>query len=254
MTTVYLTNELGDVDKVDEDGVIESFDPSVWGWQTHGGRHDFAEYRRSIDSLRGVTGFDIEESHGKRFVPGPRVRRAVWGQFHDGAAPPAAQRSLGGSGTIAYFDRLSEALGATGQLLPSNPGRSPMIVYDFVIGREFTIQYAAPAPTATGHGTVYLLEDGFGIKVGYTNGPVAKRVAELQIGNSRKITSIAEILDATPETEALLHSVLNEWNVTGEWFAREPVIVQAGVAGGFDAWLKKVLGADWPMIIHPPYR
>jgi hypothetical protein len=137
------------------------------------------------------------------------------------------------------FDRLSEAVGATGQLLPSNPARSPMIVYDFVTGREFRIQYAAPSPTATGHGTVYLLEDGFGIKVGYTNGPVAKRVSDLQTGNSRRITSIAEILNATLATETLLHSILNEWNVNGEWFAREPVIVQAGVAGGFDAWLKK---------------
>lgn len=88
---------------------------------------------------------------------------------------PRAQRSLGGTGTIAW------------------------------------------APTATGHGPVYRLEDGFGMKVGYTDGPVAKRVAGLQTGNSRKITSIAEILGATLETE-------------GCW--REPVIVQAGSAGG----------------------
>jgi hypothetical protein len=32
------------------------------------------------------------------------------------------------------------------------------------------------------------------------------------------------------------------------------VIAQAVAAGGFEAWLKKLLGADWPTIVHPPYR
>jgi hypothetical protein len=94
-----------------------------------------------------------------------------------------------------------------------------------------------------GHGIVYVLEDGFGTKIGYTDRPVAKRVLDLQTGNSRKITHDAEILDATPEVEAKLHSALNEWNVTGEWFARDRVIARAAAAGGFDPLLKT--SSEW---------
>jgi hypothetical protein len=28
----YLTNDLGDIDRVDDGGVIKPFDPSVWNW------------------------------------------------------------------------------------------------------------------------------------------------------------------------------------------------------------------------------
>jgi hypothetical protein len=251
----YLTNELGDIDRVDEGGVIKPFNPSVWQWQTQGGRHDLAEFRRSIESLDGLPGFEVEKSVGERYVPGPRTRQVVWGKFKDGAAPPAAQRSLDGAGTRAYFDRLSEAVAGVVLALPANPTRSPMIVYDYVVGRRFRVQYRPPALEVAGAGTVYVLEDGFGIKVGYTTGQVARRVAELQTGNSRKITTIVEIFKATPEVEAMLHGELNEWNITGEWFERGPIIARAAAAGGLDAWLKHLLGsADWPMIIHPPYR
>ncbi len=249
---VYLTNELGDIDRVDEGGVVKPFDPSVWQWQTRGGRHDLAEFRRDIATLDSLPGFVVEESEGQRYIPGPRTRQVVWGKFKNGAAPPAAQRSLDGAGTRAYFDRLSEAVGGVVLALPANPERAPMIVYDHVAGRRFRVQYRPPALEAAGAGTVYVLEDGFGIKVGYTTGQVAKRIAELQTGNSRKITTLVEIFKATPELEAMLHRELNEWNITGEWFERGPVIARATAAGGLEAWLKRLLGsADWPVIVHP---
>jgi hypothetical protein len=252
----YLTNELGDIDRVDEGGVIKAFDPSLWNWYgPNRSQRDWASIRRRIDSLQGITGFDVAEREGDRYIPGPRTRQSVWGRFAPGAAPPAAQRSLGGEGTRKYFDRLSEAVGMTANDLVTSPERSPMIVYDFVGGREFTVKYTSPGPTAEGHGTVYVLEDGFGIKIGYTSGAVAKRVLDLQTGNSRKITQIADIFNATPEVEALLHRALNEWNVTGEWFARDRVIARAVAAGGFEPLLRELLGVeDWPIHIHPPYR
>jgi len=203
----------------------------------------------------GVTGFQIDEHQGERHIPGPRIRQATWGRFAEGAAPPAPGRSLGGQGTRKYFDRLSEAVGANADWLVVRPESSPVIVYDFVGGRQFTITYTPPAMPQDGHGTVYVLEDGFGIKIGYTSGAVAKRVLELQTGNSRKLTQIADILDSTPEVEAKLHSALNEWNVTGEWFARDRVIARAAAAGGFEPLLKNLLGVEhWRINIHPPYR
>ena len=88
---------------------------------------------------------------------------------------PRAQRSLGGTGTIAW------------------------------------------APTATGHGPVYRLEDGFGMKVGYTDGPVAKRVAGLQ-------RATRERSPRSPRSSTRHLRPKRGW--------REPVIVQAGSAGG----------------------
>ena len=87
-----------------------------------------------------------------------------------------------------------------------------------------------------------------------TGGPVAKR-SELQTGNSRRITTIAEMSNATADLEALIHSKLDEWNVTGEWFARDHLVAQAAAAGGFGPWLRRLAGdEDWPVTVHPPYR
>jgi hypothetical protein len=129
-----------------------------------------------------------------------------------------------------------------------------MLIYDFVAGRLYRVFYTPPAPAPNGLGTVYVLEDGFGIKIGYTTGPVARRIGELQTGNPRRITVIAEIGRATVELEALLLSRLNEWNITGEWFARGPLVAQAASAGGFGKWIRTLIGEnDWPIIVHPPY-
>ncbi len=61
--------------------------------------------------------------------------------------------------------------------------------------------------------------------------------------------------NATPELEALIHSKLDEWNVTGEWFARDQLVAQAAATGGFGPWLQRLAGGDeWPITVHPPYR
>jgi hypothetical protein len=56
----YITNELGDIHQVDEDGVVKPVDPSVWGWVNPGGKLDHAEMRRSIDALRALPGFQVD--------------------------------------------------------------------------------------------------------------------------------------------------------------------------------------------------
>jgi Meiotically up-regulated gene 113 len=162
--------------------------------------------------------------------------------------------SRNGDGTLGYLDGLSEAVGHVALRLPVMPDRSPMLIYDLVVGRLFRVSYTPPAPTPLGFGTVNVLADGVGIKIGYTNGPVAKRIGELQTGNPRRITVVAEIGRATIELEALLLSKLNEWNIIGEWFARGPLLSQAASAGGFGSWLRKLVGdEDWPITVHPPY-
>ncbi|MBO0884518.1 MAG: hypothetical protein J2P17_30135 [Mycobacterium sp.] len=83
---------------------------------------------------------------------------------------------------------------------------------------------------------------------------MAKRVLHLQTGNSRKITQITDILDLTPEVEAKLHCGLNEWNLTGEWFARDRVIARVAATGDWTL-AEKALGVErWRINIHPPYR
>jgi hypothetical protein len=255
MAETYITNELGDVYQVDMDGVRSPVDPSGWGWMKEGGVHDHADLRRSIDSLRAMPGFVVEELPAVRYVPGPKRRGVTWGRFEDGSAPPAAVQSKDGRGTLGYLNRLSEAVGHVALRLPVDPSRSPMLIHDFVGGRLFRVTFTPPLPPASGFGTVYVLEDGSGVKIGYTNGPVAKRIGELQTGNSRRITLVAEMSNATPELEALIHSKLDEWNVTGEWFARDQLVAQAAAVGGFGPWLQRLAGSDdWPVTVHPPYR
>lgn len=77
---------------------------------------------------------------------------------------------------------------------------------------------------------------------------------QLQTGNSRPITTIAEIGAATPELEELIHAALEEWNISGEWFARTPLMSQMADAGGAERWLQHLAGAaDFPVTVHPPY-
>ena len=94
---------------------------------------------------------------------------------------------------------------------------------------------------------MYVFEDGFGIKVGYTIGPVPKRIGELQTGNPRRITVVAEIGSATIELEELLHSKLNEWNITGEWFAWGPLVAQAPARR-----LRQLASQRWRVTTHGP--
>ena len=48
---------------------------------------------------------------------------------------------------------------------------------------------------------MYVLDDGEAFKIGYTNGYVAARVADLQTGNQRLIRTVAEVGSASPAVE-----------------------------------------------------
>lgn len=129
-----------------------------------------------------------------------------------------------------------------------------MTIWDFVGGRSHEVTYSAPGPLVRGTGRVYVIEDGIAVKVGFTSGAVAARIKDLQTGNPRRISVIAEIANATEETEAALHRALNTWHVSGEWFARDAVVDQIAVAGSAHAWLESVPGLNGlPIIVHPPY-
>ncbi len=161
-------------------------------------------------------------------------------------------------GTLGYFSRLSEAAGHVGLTLANRARgqRVPvMTIWDFVGGRRFDVTYRRPADSAPGKGTVYILDDGIAFKVGYTSGTVAVRIQGMQTGNPRRIMTVAEIANATEDTEAALHVALNDWNVSGEWFDRGPVVAQITAAGSVKDWLATLPGVNPRHVtIHPPYR
>lgn len=257
MTVQYQVNVLGDVfQTIDDAGNRRAVDPSAWGWLKSGGRNDPAELRRSVESLRNLPGFEVEKLDGHSFVPGTRTPRSAWLAWEDGSAPPAAVES--DRGTRAYFNRLSEAAGHVGHKLANRARgeREPvMTIWDFVGGRCFDVTYSRPTEPAAGTGTVYVVDDGVAFKVGYTGGTVAVRIQDLQTGNPRRIMAVAEIANATEETEAALHAELNDLNVSGEWFDRGPLIDRITAAGSVKDWLA-TLPAVNPRhaTVHPPYR
>jgi len=253
-TAVYLTNELGDIYAVVDGGRPREIDPRAWGWVKPGGHHDRSEFRMPVGWLESLPGFTVVEGVGEGFTPGPRTPKTIWGQFSDGAAPPAAVRSKAGDGTLSYMDRLSEAVAYVGQELPANPGRSPMIIHDYVEARRFAVTYVLPAVGPPGTGTVYFLDDGMGVKIGFTSGPVAKRIAALQTGNPRPIRPIAEIGGSTQHLEDELHTRFKEHNISGEWYDRGHMMRLAQAAGGFHPMLTALVPSTCPLAVHLPYR
>ena len=130
-----------------------------------------------------------------------------------------------------------------------------MVIYDFVSGRRFAVHYTPPSVAPGGQGTVYLLEDGAGIKIGWTSGTVAQRISRLQTGNPRTIIQMAEVLDAGLDVEARLHGQLGHLHLSGEWFQRGPIVAEAAGMAGIVPWLRSKLppGKDWEIFVHPPY-
>ena len=254
----FVFNELDDVIALEVGGERVPVNPSDWGWFNESANTDIVEQRRSLAAMIAGPGFSILESPAPMFVPGPRPSRSQkWQQWKDGAAPAAAVESKGGSGegTLAYHNRLSEAIGNVVVRLPVRPERGPMVIWDFVRGRRFDVTYSPPAPTLAGRGTVYLLDDGFGIKIGYTSGSVAKRIGELQTGNPRRILTLAEIANVDVNVEVHLQEVASAWNVGGEWYDQQQLVLAAVGAGGFGHWLRSVMPAgEWTIRVHPPYR
>jgi hypothetical protein len=249
----YLTDDAGDVWAVrGAAGAPVEIDPAVWGW--HGPQRDDArEWRRTTEELGALPGFEVTEAPARAFVPGPRPARSlVWETWPDGAAPPAATRSKDGiGGTLAYFDRLSDALGDVARALPLQPDRSPFLVHDFVGGRLIRVVYTPAAPAPGGPGSVYLVTDGDGIKIGYTTLPVAQRIAALQTGNPRTIRTLVTIHGAGLDVEATLHRAFGKHQGIGEWFQWPPLLDLALDAGGWEALLRGLLGGgDWRVDVH----
>ena len=261
----YEVNESGDIVAVVRDGVRETFNPSDFGWLKRGGANDVGNERRSLAQLGSIPGMTITVSQYEPREPGVRPKRSLgWQKWPDGSAPPALLMSKGGMeadhdgdlSTTAYFDRLTEAVGQIARNLPGAPSRSPMVVYDFVSGRRISVDYQPPAVAPGGRGTVYLLDDGFGIKIGWTSGGVAQRISGLQTGNPRTIIEVAAIADAGPDVESYLHGRLGGIHLTGEWYQRGQIIAGAAEHGSLGAWLRATLppGERWDITVYPPYR
>ncbi|HSH59799.1 MAG TPA: GIY-YIG nuclease family protein [Acidimicrobiales bacterium] len=249
-TTIYLVNDAGDVYARQEGGVIVDVDPEEWGWGMLDGP-DAAERRLTLEQVAGLPGFDVTSEPGPRFLPGPRRRAHTWLAWPAGGAPPAAAESRGGSGTLAYYSRLSEALADVVEQLPHRPERSPFIVHDFVAGSRLRISYTAPPLGPTGEGVVYVVDDGHAIKIGHTVVPPAARIAGLQTGNPRLIRAVATIAAASPAVEAHLHERLAKWNQRGEWFERDAILAQVKSAGSWEAFLRALLPAGaWEITIY----
>lgn len=137
----YLVNDAGDVwARRLRDGTEEQVDPDSFGWRPKKSRVE-AEQRRTLEDVCGLPGFRVVVEDGPSFVPGGRPSRSVpWLEWKSGAAPPAAAQSRDGiGGTLAYFDRLSDALGRVTRRLPGRPDRSPFLVNDFVSGRVIRV-------------------------------------------------------------------------------------------------------------------
>lgn len=76
-------------------------------------------------------------------------------------------------------------------------------------------------------GYVYCIgEEGYdrAVKIGFSTNPEA-RVAELQTGNSRKLVLLAKKPGA-PEDEVALHQRFIKQNLIGEWFVKDPAILE----------------------------
>jgi hypothetical protein len=249
----YKVNAMGDV-YATLDGT--PVDPDDWGWVNQAGRNDHAELRRSLESVVELPGFTVDETAIPRVAPGPKVRGSNLERPVEGNAPPAVVESKDGvDGTRANYNRLSDAVGAAVDRLLRRPDSSPMVVHDLVGGRRIRVSYTPTLQAGPGLGSVYVIEDGFGIKVGHTTGPVAKRIAGMQTGNPRPISVIAEIHGASTAVEAHLHNKLAQWSLTGEWFDRAKLMAMAVGHGGIEAWLRSLLDGDTrPITVHAPYR
>lgn len=89
----------------------------------------------------------------------------------------------------------------------------------------------APADEmASQAGTVYVLESGPFVKIGFTAGPVSKRLAALQTGSPIAITVLAEI-QGSAQLERALHARFANLRGSGEWFRNEGDLAEWVAAG-----------------------
>lgn len=251
--TKYLTNALGDVYARVVDGQEEPLNPDDWGWVS--GPHEKRRPMEDVQALPGYTVTVIPEP-GLLRQPGARPTRSKgFFKWIDGAAPAAVAQSKAGAedGASGQYGRLSDALAWATAALPRNPQSRPFHVLDLVVGRRIVVDYE-PAVMPGGAGSVYVVEDGIGVKIGHTMGPVAVRVAALQTGNPRLISTIATVSDVGYAVEAHLHNAFAQWAMQGEWFDRNHLMADAREAKGWGHLIRLRLPAgEWMITVHPPY-
>lgn len=84
-------------------------------------------------------------------------------------------------------------------------------------------------------GTIYLIEavGAFALKVGFTSGPLEKRLRDLQTGSPHELRLVAS-QSGSKSDERALHETLEDYRIRGEWFDLRglPVRVLAEQAGG----------------------
>lgn len=251
--TTFLTNALGDVYARVVDGQEEAVDPDQWGWVS-----EAPENRRRVEDISALPGYTVTITSDPSLfrVPGPKPKRSKGSlKWDDGAAPAAVTMSKAGAAdcAAARYGRLSDALAWATSALPRNPQSRPFHVWDLLVGRLIVVDYQ-PVIAPGGVGSVYVVEDGIGVKIGYTTGEVAIRVAGLQTGNPRLISTVATILDADDVVEAHLHSQFAKWAMQGEWFDRNQLLALARAAGGWKELLRQRLPErDWNIVLEAPY-
>lgn len=84
--------------------------------------------------------------------------------------------------------------------------------------------------TATRYGTVYLVGFGPYVKIGFTAGGMANRIAALQTGCPEKLETFAE-LDGSTTMERELHARFGDRHIHGDWFRREGALAEWIEAG-----------------------
>jgi hypothetical protein len=241
-------NDTGDVFRERlTDGTVESVDPDDWGWTAESHKVPNAS-RLTIEEVAALPGFTVTITDGPRFVPGPKSRRPEpWLAWVDGAAPPACYEST--QGASGYFDRLTTAMAKLVDSLPNNTG--PYTVHDFVSGRRIEVSYEPPPVGPDGEGVVYILDDGYGLKVGHTTKAPISRIRGLQTGNPRVLRTVATIAAAAPSVEAHLHEQLAPWLIHGEWFRRDEILAAVSGAGDWTAYLLSMLPeAAWEIEVY----
>ena len=65
---------------------------------------------------------------------------------------------------------------------------------------------------------VYFIQSETYVKIGFTEGDVTDRLAQLQTGNPHSLRIMAVIPDALPTLEGLFHTVFMDARYNGEWF------------------------------------
>lgn len=83
--------------------------------------------------------------------------------------------------------------------------------------RLMTIPQAAEAL-----GVIYFIRTRKAIKIGYAT-DLKKRLTQLQVGNSNPLKVMLTV-PGTKEDEALLHHLLREHRIRGEWFKPSPFV------------------------------